>query len=178
MMRRIIDPMHGASGVAKWALLAALAASLTFSATGSRAADCGVSVGSPLNFGIYDTINALPGSTVITVSCTRSGGPAETVPIAIALSSGPGSYSARQMKLTTGPDLMLYNLYTTLARTQVWGDGTGGTAVVTDTINLPGPPGNPPRTSMYTIFGLVGGNQNLPAGTYQTTAVITVTLTY
>jgi len=178
MKRRIIDAMHGASGVAKWALLAALAASLTFSATGSRAADCGVSVGSPLNFGIYDTINALPGSTVITVSCTRSGGKAEVVPITIALSSGPGSYAARQMNLISGPELMLYNLYTTLARTQVWGDGTAGTAVVTNTINLPGPPGNPPQTSTYTIFGLIGGNQNLPAGTYQTTAAITVTLTY
>jgi len=178
MKRRIIDSMHGASGVAKWALLAALAASLTFSATGSRAADCGVSVGSPLNFGIYDTINALPGSTVITVSCTRSTGQAEVVPITIALSSGPGSYAARQMNLISGPELMLYNLYTTLARTQVWGDGTAGTAVVTNTINLPGPPGNPPQTSTYTIFGLIGGNQNLPAGTYQTTAAITVTLTY
>ena len=178
MKRRIIDAMHGASGVTKWALLTALAAGLTIAAAGSGAANCGVSVASPLSFGAYDTINALPGSTVITVSCTRSGGAAETVPIAIALSSGPGSYAARQMNLTTGPDLMLYNLYTTLARTQVWGDGTGGTGVVTNTINLPGPPGNPPRTSTYTIFGLIGGNQNLPAGTYQTTAVITVTLTY
>ena len=178
MKRRIIDSMHGASGVAKWALLAALAASLTFSATGSRAADCGVSVGSPLNFGIYDTINALPGSTVITVSCTRSTGQAEVVPITIALSSGPGSYAARQMNLISGPELMLYNLYTTLARTQVWGDGTAGTAVVTNTINLPGPPGNPPQTSTYTIFGLIGGNQNLRAGTYQTLSGIIITLTF
>lgn len=178
MKRRTIDPVHGASGVTKWVLLTAFAASLTIAATGSGAANCSVSVVSPLSFGTYDTINALPGSTLITVTCTRSGGSPETVPITIALSSGPGSYAARQMKLTTGPDLMLYNLYTNLARTQVWGDGTGGTVVVTNTINIPGPPGNPPQVSTYTIFGQVGGNQNLPAGTYQTTAAITVTLTY
>jgi spore coat protein U-like protein len=178
MKRRIIDAMHGASGVAKWALLAALAASLTFSATGSRAADCGVSVGSPLNFGIYDTINALPGSTVITVSCTRSTGQAEVVPITIALSSGPGSYAARQMNLIAGPDVMLYNLYTSAARIQVWGDGTAGTGVVVNTIVLPGPPGNPPVNTTYTIYGLIGGNQNLSAGTYQTLSVITITLSF
>ncbi len=178
MKRRIIDPMHGASGVTKWVLLTAFAACMTIAASGCGAASCSVSAASPLSFGAYDTINALPGSTVITVRCTRSGSAAETVPIAIALSSGPGSYAARQMRLTTGADLMLYNLYTTLARTQVWGDGTAGTAVVTSTLNLPGPPGNPPRTFTFTIYGLVGGNQNLRAGTYQTISAITITLTY
>ena len=178
MKQRMIEPTHGASGLTKWVLSTVLAASLTFAATGSGAASCSVSVVSPLSFGSYDTINALPGSTVITVTCTRSGNKAEIVPITIALSSGPGSYAARQMRLTTGPDLMLYNLYTTLARTQVWGDGTAGTAVVTNTINIPGPPGNPPQISTYTIFGLIGGNQNLSAGTYQTISAITVTLTF
>jgi len=50
--------------------------------------------------------------------------------------------------------------------------------VVSDTINLPGPPGNPPQTSTYTIFGLIGGNQNLRAGTYQTLSGIIITLTF
>jgi spore coat protein U-like protein len=178
MKRRIIDAMHGASGVTKWVLLAAFAAGLVFAATGSKTANYIVSVVSPLNFGSYDTINPLPGSAVITVTCTRSGGKAEVAPITIALSSGPGSYAARQMNLIAGPDVMLYNLYTNAARTQVWGDGTAGTAVVSDTINLPGPPGNPPQTSTYTIFGLIGGNQNLRAGTYQTLSGIIITLTF
>jgi spore coat protein U-like protein len=178
LKQRMIFPMHGARVAAKWALLTALAASLTFAATGSGAANCSVSVVSPLNFGSYDTVNALPGSTVITVNCTRTGGSPETVPITIELSSGPGSYAARMMNLITGSDVMLYNLYTNAAHTQVWGDGTAGTAVVTNVIKTSGPPGNPPQISTYTIFGLVGGGQNLSAGTYQTTSVITVTLTF
>ncbi len=178
MKRSIINAMNGASGMANWARSAALAAGLTVAAGGSWAANCIVSVASPLNFGSYDTISALAGSTVITVTCTRSTGKAEVVPITIALSSGPGSYAARQMRLITGTDLMLYNLYTSAARTQVWGDGSAGTGVVANNIILPGPPGNPPRISTYTIYGLVGGNQNLRAGTYQTISAITVTLTF
>ena len=178
MRQRIIDPMPGTGGVTKWLLSTALAASLALSATGSQAANCTVSVVSPLNFGSYDTINPLPGSTVITVTCTRSGGKGEVVPITIALSSGPGSYAARQMNLISGPDVMFYNLYTTAARTQVWGDGTAGTAVVSNTINLPPGGGNPPNTTTYTVYGLVGGNQNLMAGNYQTLSPITVTLTF
>jgi spore coat protein U-like protein len=176
--QRIIDPMHGMSRVTKWALSAKLAASLTFAAAGSWAAECTVSVVSPLSFGVYDTINPLPGTTVITVSCVRSSGKPENFPITIALSSGPGSYAARQMNQIAGPDVMLYNLYTTAARTQVWGDGTAGTAVVTNTIDLPGPPGNPPNVTNYSVFGLVGGSQNLRPGTYQTASVVTVTLTF
>ena len=178
MKRRIIDPMHRASGITKWGLSIAFAAGLAVTAVGSWAANCSVSVVSPLSFGVYDTINPLPGSTVITVECRRTGGKPETVPITIALSSGPGSYAARQMRLITGTEVMLYNLYTNAARTQVWGDGSAGTAVVTNTINTSGPPGNPPQISTYTIFGLVGGNQNLSPGNYQTTSAITVTLTF
>lgn len=162
----------------KRVLLTVLAGSLALAATGSRAAVCGVSVVSPFNFGSYDTINPLPGTTVITVTCTRSIKAAEAVPITIALSSGPGSYAARQMNQIAGPDVMLYNLYTTAARTQIWGDGTAGTAVVSSTLNLPGPPGNPPRIFTFTIFGQIGGNQNLRAGTYQTLSAITITLTF
>jgi len=171
-------PMPGSRGVTRRALLAAMAATLVLAAGASRAANCSVSVVSPLNFGSYDTVNPLTGSTVITVSCTRSGGPAETVPYSIALTSGPGSYAARQMNMIAGPDVMLYNLYTTAARTQVWGDGTAGTGVVTGTLNLPGPPGNPPRTATQTVFGFIPGNQNLRAGNYQTLSAITVTLTF
>lgn len=170
--------MPESKGLTRLALLAAIAATLVLPAGGGHAANCNVSVVAPLSFGSYDTVNPLTGSAVITVSCTRSGGKPEVVPYTVALSSGPGSYAARQMNMIAGPDVMLYNLYTSAARTQVWGNGTAGTGVVIGTLKLPGPPGNPPRTATHTIFGFIPGNQNLRAGNYQTLSAITVTLTF
>jgi spore coat protein U-like protein len=71
-----------------------------------------------------------------------------------------------------GGNSMQYNLYTNAARTQVWGDGTGGTAKVSDSqLVVVG-------TSQYsyTAYGRIPALQNLGPGTY--TDTITVTLNY
>lgn len=49
--------------------------------------------------------------------------------ITVSLSTGSsGSYAPRTMY--KGTDTLNYNLYTNTGRTTVWGDGTGGTSVV------------------------------------------------
>jgi spore coat protein U-like protein len=89
----------------------------------------------------------------------------------ILLSSGnSGNYSARQMSVA-GKSLN-YNLYTTLAHIQVWGDGTSGTGTVSDSQLLSIGTNSYP----YTVYGSIPALQDQPAGTY--TDVIVVTVNY
>jgi spore coat protein U-like protein len=71
-----------------------------------------------LAFGAYDTINNLSGITTITVRCRRiQQGPGGIVAYSIALSTGSGSYAARQM--ISGANVLSYNLYVDPAHTMV-----------------------------------------------------------
>jgi spore coat protein U-like protein len=127
-------------------------------------------------FGAYDTINALNGTSTITVTCTHVANPATRFDYVIELSSGPGSYAARQM--TGTGDTLTYNLYTSAARTTVWGDGiTGGTATVAGSFNVPGGAGRS-GSDIQTVYGRIGAAQNVLPGAYSTATPITVTITY
>ncbi|HEX4153247.1 MAG TPA: spore coat U domain-containing protein [Steroidobacteraceae bacterium] len=111
-------------------------------------------------FGTYDTLSGLNVDAVgnVTVTCTAADS------YSIALSSGNGSFAARQLQ--SGAGLLYYNLYTDTSRTSVWGDGSGGTAFV---------PGSG-TTGSFPVYGRIPGRQNVAAGTYGDT--ITVTLTF
>jgi len=147
-------------------LVAGLLPQLSFAAP-----SCTVSA-LPLAFGSYDTINSLSGFTSITVSCSRINQGGGTVTYTLALSTGPGSYAARQM--TSGANVLLYNLYSDPTHTQVWGDGTGGSVTVAGTFS------SPPKsqTAAVTVYGLIPGAQNVVPGAYATATPITVTITY
>lgn len=126
-----------------------------------------------LAFGAYDTVNNLNGTTSITVSCDNiNQGTGGVVPYTVALSSGSGSYAARQM--LSGSNVLLYNLYTDPTHTTVWGDGTSGTRTVSGSFT------NPPKSqsATLTVYGLIPGPQNVAAGTYTTTAPIVITVSY
>ncbi len=123
----------------------------------SLLADCTVSA-SGVVFGSYDVFNpgALDGAGNINVSCDPVTG------FTVKLSSGGGSYAQREMTGTSG--VLDYNLYTNASRSIVWGDGTGGTSVgggTGDNVNLP-------------VYGRIPAGQNLPAGSYGDTIVVTV----
>ncbi len=87
-------------------------------------ATCAVSA-NPLNFGSYSpgggTLNA---NTTLAVLCTR--GAAFTV----AMDAGMGGGTVAQRLMTSGTSKLQYNLYTSAARTTVWGDGTISSAMV------------------------------------------------
>ena len=89
-----------------------IACAALVAASPARADSCTVSVPT-LAFGPYDTINALSGTTTVTVTCTHTGSAATTFNYVLALSSGPGSYASRQ--LTGTGDTLSYNLFTTAA---------------------------------------------------------------
>ena len=129
-----------------------------------------------LAFGAYDTLTALPGTSSITLVCTRTNAATQTIPYTIRLSSGPGSYAARQM--TIAGDTLVYNLYTTAANTTVWGDGTAGTGVVTGSLTIPGNPSPKSASKIETVYGLINAPQNVTPGAYSTASNLTVTVIY
>lgn len=90
------------------------------------AATCTVSA-SGIAFGGYDPfVNQDVDSVAnISVNCDA------TTSYSIALSTGTGSYDSRVM--TSGIHQLLYNLYIDATLTTVWGDGTGHSAIVSDT---------------------------------------------
>lgn len=137
-------------GRVPFGLLLALAAQ-------AASANCTVSAGSVV-FGNYDVFSAQPldGAGTIGIDCD----PATSY--SISLSQGGGSYSQRE--LSTGSALLGYNLYTGSSRTVVWGDGSGGT----DTVGGSG------TTANHTIYGRIAAGQNVPAGSYGDTIIVTV----
>ncbi|MFL6602641.1 MAG: spore coat U domain-containing protein [Steroidobacteraceae bacterium] len=132
---------------------------------------CGVSA-TAVAFGSYDpsSATARDSTGTITVTCTATLlgiGASWDIPLS---TGGSGSFTPR--RLFNGGNSMQYNLYINAARTQVWGDATGGTAKVSDSqFVLVG-------TSQYsyTTYGRIPALQNLGPGTY--TDTITVTLNY
>ncbi|MDH4105140.1 MAG: spore coat protein U domain-containing protein, partial [Gammaproteobacteria bacterium] len=121
-----------------------------------------------LNFGGYDGTAAKAGTSDISVRC--SAGTTYTV----GLSAGGGTFTQRLLS-GSGTNKLQYNLYTSLAGTTVWGDGTGGTGMLggTGTGMASGSATN------LTVFGQLPDNafnQGAPSGSYNDT--ITVTVTY
>jgi len=148
---------------------------LALCAAGAACADSCTVPANTLAFGAYDTINAKAGTSAITVTCSHTNNPAVRFDYVVALSSGPGSYAARQM--AGSADTLLYNLYTSVAHTTVWGDGTAGTSVVNGSFVVGGGVGRS-GSDVQTVFGLIGAPQNVLPDAYATTAPIIVTVTY
>lgn len=149
-------------------LLAAL--SLSWSASVHALADCTVSA-SPTSFGTYSpfSISPLDGTGNVQVSCTLLGVISLLVSYDILLSPGSSSTFANRT-MTGGGYNLNYNLYTTAGRSSIWGDGSGGTSIVSDGYLL----GLLTTVRNYTVYGRVVALQNVPPGPYSDTIVVTV----
>lgn len=148
----------------RWLFAAAMAAALI---VGSPADACTISA-TGVMFGAYDPRATGPddGTGSIDIACHPN-----DQSLTIALSTGSsGSFSARRMM--SGAAQLDYNLYTASSRTIVWGDGSGGTSTVT--LNNGNVSGGRRRFSAD-IFGRIPALQNVSAGTYTDTIVVTVT---
>lgn len=140
------------------ALRTALAVAILASASNARAAVCSISATGPA-FGAYDPLNAAPLDVAGSIQylCNAA--------IQIAISTGSsGTFANRSMQGGAGP--LLYNLFLDPARTQVWGDGTNGTGVLT---NLPS--GN----RSVPIYGRIPPLQNAAEGSYSDSLIVTIT---
>jgi spore coat protein U-like protein len=129
------------------------------------AASCTIASVAGVALGTYDVFDAAPvdSTGTITYECT---GVVETDTVQITVSTGGGgTFSPRAM--SAGAETLSYNLYLDAARTVLWGDGTAGTSTY-------GPLQPAEGQTAVTVFGRVPAGQDVAAGSYSDTVVITV----
>jgi spore coat protein U-like protein len=137
----------------------------TFSVTANIADACDVQATNQA-FGAYtpSASTALDATSTVSVYCTVG----TAYSLALNVGTGGGTFTAR--KMVSGGHELVYNLYTTAARTTVWGDGSGSTGTISGT-------GTGMLTAAtHTVYGRVGINQDVNPGSYSST--VTVTLTF
>jgi spore coat protein U-like protein len=127
-------------------------------------ANCTVSVGT-VDFGDINPLAGvnINGSGTFNVTCTSG----TTWTAAAGVGSGPSaSYTTRKMSF--GSNTLNYNLYTTSGYGTVWGDGTGGTGLLSGTGNG--------SAQTATVYGrIASGQTTAPPGGYADSVSITVT---
>jgi spore coat protein U domain-containing protein, fimbrial subunit CupE1/2/3/6 len=122
----------------------------------------------PVNFNTYDVFSPIPSDSTGSLTLNCNNPDKKPLPVTIAISSGnAGIFTPRQMRQTTGPDRMNYNLFIDPSRTTIWGDGTGSTSIVTEVVT---------RDFILNevIYGRVPAQQNLSVGTYSDILTVTV----
>lgn len=125
-----------------------------------QAANCSIAT-TPVNFGNYDMLSAVPLGSTGTLTVTCSSPDHRPTPVNVKLSAGgSGNAASRSMRpLAGGTDLLLYNLFIDPAGTIIWGDGTGGTATFSGAVSRSNP-------VSVTVFGKIIPRQNIAAGLY------------
>ncbi|HZH44210.1 MAG TPA: spore coat U domain-containing protein [Lysobacter sp.] len=126
-----------------------------------HAAACGVSV-TPLTFGTINPLDRVPVESVATVTVSCPGAAAYTV----SASAGGGEFVERRM--SNGANALAYQLYTDPGHSQVWGDGSTGTAVISGLGDAGG--------SVHHVYGRVPAQPLAVPGAYAD--VLTVVVTY
>lgn len=121
-----------------------------------------------LNFGVFSSFAQMTFNGTVTLSCVGTG----RNPYTIALTTGnSGSYALRRMR--SGANLLPYNLYTDESYTQIWGDGTGGSAVVSGSLDLD--TSQPSGSVSHTVYGRVPNLPRRPAaGIYTDSIMVTI----
>jgi len=171
-----MKPMH--QGVA--GLSAALAVSLTFAAGSATAATSTGTLGattsvvaansatvatSPVSFPSYNPVATAPTDGAGQVTVTATGGLSYSIGLGGGLAPSSGT---RQLQGPSG-GLLGYNLFTSSARSTVWGEGQSG--FVGQTVPGTGSGAAQP----YPVYGRIFPGQGVPAGAYSDSVLVTVT---
>jgi spore coat protein U-like protein len=121
-------------------------------------AACTITVTS-VAFGVYDVFAVADklSTGTVDIRCT----PKTTFTVTLSKGSG-ATFAARNM--TSGANLLPYNLYKDASRVTIWGDGTAGT----------GTNGANDNRATYTIYGRIPARQNAAVGSYSDTIIASV----
>ena len=140
----------------------ALALAFGWSAAARAAANCTFQSVTNVNFGNYDVFGGgnVDSTGSIQIRCTGNPNP-----WVLTLDRGANSATYFPRNMINAGTLLNYNLYLDSGRTQVWGDGTGGTFTVSGS-------GNGTFTS--TVYGRIQAGQDARAGLNTDTVVITL----
>lgn len=149
-------------GVTCWLLLGAVQ---NFAPHASAASRCRVESAASLRFGAYTSTDHKPLDTTsyVSYSC-HDVDPGDVIYLQFSRSRS-GDFMPRRF---TGPGPGFeYNIYLDAARTAVWGDGTAGTVDYE---------AHPPegRTVTVPVYGRIAPGQNVWAGAYDDTLVVTL----
>lgn len=131
-------------------------------AAGPCLAACTFRAVTAVNFGAYNVFSAVDDDSTgnVRIRCTPN-----NTPYTLLFSAGAaGSFTPRSM--ISGAERLAYNLYIDAARSQIWGDGTGGTQY----LSSPGHIGN----ANYTIYGRIPAGQDPRVGAFTDTIVMTL----
>ena len=131
-----------------------------------------------LAFGPYDVASpaSLDSQAVMTVTCTRTnvpGGPQNprvTVTVGVGASQTSGSIQNRKLGRAGGGAALNYNVYLDAGRLAVWGNAPG-TDTASQTLNIPN---KATRTATFTFYGRVFAGQDVSAGFYNDSLLVTV----
>jgi spore coat protein U-like protein len=125
-------------------------------------ATCTVSA-TGVNFGTYNVFDSNADTSTGTVTY-RCGNTDHDIQITISKGSS-STYNPRT--LTKSSEILQYNLFRDSGFATIWGDGTGGTGTYTQH--------NPPNQDvMLTVYGRISALQDVSAGSYGDTVVVTV----
>jgi spore coat protein U-like protein len=119
----------------------------------------------PLVFGGYTLTNqqAATAESAVTTVCTN------LTPVVISMNAGsnaPASTFNRSMVQTGGSTLLPYQIFTDSGYTTVWGDGTANSTTVKTT--------GTGLAVVTPVYGQIPKNENVPAGLYTDTVVVTI----
>lgn len=132
-----------------------------------HAGQCNITA-TPLNFGIYDTLDPVPVTSTATLSIACKNPSKIAVMVTVQLSSGnSGNFTQRNLASTNG-DLLLYNVYTDATLSTIFGDDSSGSS------------GSPSRMVDkftpwdITLYAQLIPLQNVPVGLYSDTLTATI----
>ncbi|WP_199699068.1 Csu type fimbrial protein [Oleomonas cavernae] len=129
------------------------------------AANCIVTA-SDLDFGAYNPLAPAPGdaATTLQVTCTNT----TTYAVKLGLGTGAGAtFAQRRMTgLTFTTQTLIYSLYTDAGRSQLWGDGTGGSGTAAGT--------GSGTAQTLTVYGRIPIGQFPRVDSYKDTVNVTI----
>jgi spore coat protein U-like protein len=158
-------------------IVAFIGLGLLFAPAELHAATCSVSTPG-LAFGAYSVYAAAAtnGTGTLTVTCSKVAGDPNSITVSYVISLSTGSSSSYvQRTMKSGANSLGYNLYTTNTHSVVWGDGTGSTQTVSNSIRLTN--GSPTNSKNNTVFGQIPPLQDVAVSSSYLDNV-TVTVTY
>ena len=156
--------MAGTLAMAAGSASAASPATTTLNVTANVASNCLVTA-APLAFTDYDASGTVDGSANLSVRCSSG------TPYTIKLGGGANGTIAQRL-LVSGANQLEYNLFTSAARTTIWGETVG-----TDTVPGLGKGMSDTKANTHTVYGTIANsdaNQNAPTGLYTDTVAVTV----
>lgn len=133
---------------------------------------CSVST-SPVSFGVYNPLSSSPHDSAGNVRVTCGGVLGLLVPYSIAINKGVYSANFSPRQMDSGVNRLSYDLYTSGAHTLIWGDGSGSTQVVADSVTIVLLGGT---FNDHAVYGRIPGSQfTVIPGSYSDTVTVTVT---